>query len=261
MLLVVDVGNTHTVVGLYREKSLEHTFRWSTEVARTEDEIWVLLRGLLQDTSVIATEIRKVAIASVVPPMTSVFRNLCQRRLSLEPVVVGPGIKTGMPIRYDAPREVGADRIVNGVAAYERFRHDLGGPFGVIVVDFGTATTFDVVSPVGEYLGGAIAPGVVVSMEALVHRAAKLPKVDLERPPACIGRTTVASLQSGLLFGTAAMVDGMVDRMVAELDAVPRVIATGGLSSIIAPESRTIEMADGDLTLEGLRIIHERNAQ
>jgi type III pantothenate kinase len=186
---------------------------------------------------------------------------MCQQRLGLTPLIIGPGVKTGMPILYDNPREVGADRIVNGVAGYERFKRDPAGPHGVIVVDFGTATTFDVISPRGEYLGGAIAPGIQISTDALFTHASKLPRVDLVAPGSAIGKTTVASMQAGILFGYAGLVDGVVSRMRGELEFAPRVLATGGMAEHVAALSEAIEIVDDFLTLDGLRIIHHRNAE
>ena len=191
-------------------------------------------------------------LATVVPPVLSAFQRLFQRYLHLDPVIVGPGTRTGMPILYDNPREVGADRIINAVAAYERYRS------GCLVVDFGTATTFDVVTPKGEYLGGAIAPGIGISADALFHAAAKLPRVELVRPRTVIGKNTVSSMQSGLIYGYVGLVDGIVERMRAEVDFPLRVVATGGLAALLAKDSRTIEDCDEMLTLTGLRIIYDR---
>ncbi|OGQ77690.1 MAG: pantothenate kinase [Deltaproteobacteria bacterium RIFOXYA12_FULL_58_15] len=259
MLLAIDIGNTHISVGTYKEATLVADFRLSTDHRRTEDEYGVLLDLLLKDAGINLHEVGAVVIASVVPPLSEVLKRMVVRRTGVEPLLVEPGVKTGMPVLYDNPREVGADRIVNGVAAYERFRDEPGGPHGVIVVDFGTATTFDLVSPRGEYMGGAIAPGVKIAADALFERAAKLPRVDLVLPPSAVGKTTIASMQSGILYGYAGLVDGMVSRMRAELSFEVRVIATGGLASLIAGCTQVIEAVDDYLTLEGLRIIHGRN--
>jgi len=259
MLLAIDVGNSHIVFGAYRGAELVVDFRLSTDAHRTDDEYAVLLQLLLRDAELEPDQIKAAVLASVVPPLTEPLRSMIRERLGVEPLVIEPGVKTGMPVLYDNPREVGADRIVNGVAAYERFREEPGGPFGVIVVDFGTATTFDVISHRGEYLGGAIAPGVVIATEALFDNAAKLPRVDLILPASSIGKTTVNSMQAGILFGYAGLVDGMVARMRAELDFEPRVVATGGLARLLASCADAIEVVDEFLTLEGLRLIHGRN--
>lgn len=259
MLLVIDVGNTQTVIGVYEGEVLAHHVRLSTERGRTEDEYGVLLRELLGEKGVALSELKAAVLASVVPPLTAVFTRMCESRLGAAPLVVGPGIKTGMPVLYESPRDVGADRIVNGVAGYERWRTAPGGPYGVIIVDFGTATTFDLVSPKGEYLGGAIAPGVMISTEALFLRASKLPRVDLAVPNSSIGKSTVTSMQAGILFGYVALVEGLVARMKGELDFVPKVMATGGLARLIADHATCIEEVDDFLTLKGLRVIYERN--
>ena len=253
MLLVVDVGNTHSVLGLYEGEALVHDFRIESSKGRTLDEYHVLLRSLLQVAEVERDEVEAAIIASVVPTITETLAHAVSLAFGSEPLVVGPGIKTGMPILYENPREVGADRIVNAVAAYAI----VNGP--VIVVDFGTATTFDVVSGKGEYLGGVIAPGIRISADALFSRAAKLPRIEVAKPPRVVGRNTVHSMQSGIVYGYVGLVDGMVDRIRAELGTESAVIATGGLARLVEPESLTIERVEEFLTLDGLRLLYERN--
>lgn len=260
MLLAIDVGNSQTQFGLYADARLVHQFDVATTTHRTCDEYGVLLTALLQQVQISANQLEAAVLASVVPPLTSVFRQLCER-LGVPPLVVGPGVRTGMPVHYENARDVGADRIVNGVAAYERYRTATGGPHGVIVVDFATATICDVVSPKGEYVGGAIAPGVAISTEALFTQASKLPRVDLQVPSSAIGKSTVASMLSGIVFGHAGCVDGLVNRMRAELAFKPRVVATGMLAPLLAPHCQVIEDVDPCLTLEGLRLVHLRNQQ
>ncbi len=240
MLLAIDVGNTNTVFGVYEGTQLVHRFRLATDPERTGDEYAVLLRALLVAEGIEPARIDAIVLGSVVPPLNDVVLRMCKRLFSLSPLVIGPGVKTGMPILVDNPREVGADRIVNAIAGYERHRRDAGGPFGLIIVDFGTATTFDVVSPRGEYLGGAIAPGMLIAPEALFTHAAKLPRVDLNVPLNAIGKSTVTSMQSGILYGYAGLVEGLVARIRAELDYAPRVIATGGLGAIVATLASSI---------------------
>jgi type III pantothenate kinase len=253
MLLVVDVGNTHTVLGLYDDERLVHDFRIETAQGRTSDEHHVLLLNLLQLAGVKRSDVRASILASVVPSFNDTVIDAVDRAFDHEIMVVGPGIKTGMPVLYENPREVGADRIVNAVAAFERVKG------AAIVVDFGTATTFDCISEKGEYLGGAIAPGMQISASALFSRAAKLPRSEIARPPRAIGRNTVHSMQSGIVFGYVGLVDGLVRRLAAEMDTEVAVIATGGLAALIEPESETIDDIDECLTLEGLRLIYLRN--
>jgi type III pantothenate kinase len=247
MLLAIDIGNTQTMVGVFRGSTLCRTFRVRSDRQRTSDEYRVLFDQLLQG----ASPLRAAIIASVVPPLTPTFVRLCQE-LALEPLQVGPGIKTGIVVRYENPREVGADRIVNAVAAHARC------PDGVIVVDFGTATTFDVVTANGEYLGGAIAPGIETASDALFARASKLPRIDLAFPPSVLGKTTTHSMQSGILFGYASLVEGMVARLRAEVGPLPT-LATGGLGGLMTEACPSLDAHLPMLTLEGLRLLAERN--
>jgi type III pantothenate kinase len=256
MLLVIDVGNTNIVYGLFEGEALVHQFRVESGRGRTADEYAVVVRQLLAMYEIDAKRVTAAIIASVVPSLTEPMIDLVRRAFGIEPLVVGPGIRTGMAILYENPREVGADRIVNAVAAYERGNRD---GRGVIVVDFGTATTFDCVTPKGEYLGGVIAPGIQISADALFSRAAKLPRVEIAKPPKVVGRNTLHSMQSGIVYGYVGLVDGLVDRLLAELAYPCAVIATGGLATLIAPLSRTIGEVDDVLTLVGLRILYERN--
>lgn len=255
MLLVIDVGNTNTVLGLYRGEELVHSWRLHTDKTRTSDEWALAVHGLFKMSGLRIDEVAGAVISSVVPPVLPAIVALCRDMLGEEPCVVGADTRTGMPILYDKPQEVGADRIVNAVAAYARKQCSL------IVVDFGTATTFDVISAKGEYLGGAIAPGLVISAEALWQRASKLPRVDIACPPRIIAKNTVHSMQAGLFHGYVGLVDGIVGRMKLELGDNPAVLATGGLAGLIAPHSATIDEVDPNLTLEGLRIIFKRNKQ
>ncbi|MEI6314514.1 MAG: type III pantothenate kinase [Syntrophus sp. (in: bacteria)] len=253
MLLVVDVGNTNTVLGLFDGDNLVHDWRIRTVVDHTVDEYGMLIYNLYKSSKISSKKISDIIISCVVPPMLNILEPLCEKYFHLKPLIVGPGVKTGMPIYYDNPKEVGADRIVNAVAAYEKYKRDL------IIVDFGTATTFDYVSAKGEYMGGCIAPGIMISSEALFERAAKLPRVELSKPRAIIAKDTVSSMQAGIMYGYAGLVDGIVGRIKSEIKGNPMVIATGGLAKIVAPETKTIEVVDDMLTLEGLRLIHLRN--
>ncbi len=254
MLLAIDVGNTQTAVGVFQDGKLVHHWRISTDRDKTADELAVMLSDLMQLARLTLQDISHAAVSSVVPNCTAALLEMAQEILGIKPLIVGPGIKTGMPILYDNPHEVGADRIANAVAAFQRYQQS------TIIVDFGTAITFDAVSSKGEYLGGAIAPGIEISAEALFSTAAKLSKVDLLRPAKVIGKNTENSVQSGLIFGFAGLVDAIVEKMKREMNAGPRVIATGGFAPLIAPVCVSVQDTDPLLTLVGLRIIHEMNS-
>jgi type III pantothenate kinase len=251
MLLVIDVGNTNTVIGVYDKDQLKENWRIRTVRDNTADEFNILARALFADRGLPLTAITRVAISSVVPSSVGILDGFCRRYLNLTPLWIQPScVKKRMPILYSNPNEVGPDRIVNAVAAYDKYKT------GLIIIDFGTATTFDVITPAGEYLGGAICPGVMISSEALFQKASRLPRVEIfSAPEKVIGTDTIGSMQSGIIHGNAAMVDGMVERMRQELPHPLKVIATGGLAPLIAGLSTTIESVDQSLTLEGLRII------
>jgi type III pantothenate kinase len=249
-LLVVDVGNTNVVLGIYRDDDLIGSWRLATARERTADEYGILTRQLIGDS---ATSLDGAIVSSVVPPLNSAFAGMIQHHFGIEALFVEPGVKTGIAIHVDNPQEVGADRIVNCVAAFERY----GGPS--IIVDFGTATTFDVVTANAEYVGGVIAPGLNISAEALFARASRLPRVDIRRPPTVIGTNTVVNMQSGLYFGYLGLVDGILARMKSELPPLKKILATGGLAKLLAPDSEYIDEVRDDLTLEGLKIIYDRN--
>ncbi|MEA3544194.1 MAG: type III pantothenate kinase [Thermodesulfobacteriota bacterium] len=253
MLLVIDVGNSNTVLGIYAGRTLKKNWRIGTDKDRTVDEYAMLISNLFQLSELQFSDLDDVIVSSVVPPMLDTLEGLCRQYFKLIPYVVGPGIKTGMPIQYDNPREVGADRIVNAIAAYESTK------CGLIVVDFGTATTFDVISPDGSYQGGAIAPGVGISADALFERASKLPRVEFARPDQVIAKNTINSMQSGIFFGYVGLVEGIVSRMKKELPERPKVIATGGLAVSISAATSCIDQVEPFLTLDGLRILYERN--
>ncbi|MDF2936560.1 MAG: coaX [Paenibacillaceae bacterium] len=253
MILVVDVGNTNIVLGLFEGKTLVQDWRISTNRQATADEYGLTLYSLFAHKGMALESVEGVIISSVVPPLMFALESMCRKYIGREPLIVGPGIKTGLSVRYENPREVGADRIVNAVAALELY----GPP--LIIVDFGTATTFCYIDEKSQYIGGAIAPGIGISTEALYQRAAKLPRIELVKPKSTVGRNTVTSMQAGIIFGYAGQVDGIVQRIKEEFGTKPTVVATGGMAELIAKESRGIEVINPILTLQGLQLIYERN--
>ncbi|MDA5108929.1 type III pantothenate kinase [Brevibacillus thermoruber] len=253
MLLVMDVGNSNIVMGLYAGEELRHHWRIATDRNKTEDEYGMLVRSLFDSVGLTLDQVDGVIISSVVPPLNFTIERMCDKYFRIKPLIVGPGIKTGLNIKYEYPREVGSDRIVNAVAAI----HHYGAP--LIVVDFGTATTFCYVDERGQYWGGAIAPGIGISTEALVSRAAKLPRIEIAKPPSVVGRNTIAAMQAGIYYGFVGQVEGIVRRIIAEYKTRPTVVATGGLASLVAGETSCIDVVDPYLTLKGLRLIYERN--
>lgn len=257
MLLAIDVGNTNIVLGVFSGPSLLRAWRLQTVRERTVDELGLLVDGLFAHDRVTHKEIDGIVLGSVVPPVTGTMGGMIYRYFGLMPLIVDPARNSGMPILYESPGEVGADRIVNAISAYEQFGREAQQP--LIVCDFGTATTLDAVSAKGEYLGGAICPGVNISADALFQRTAKLPRIDVRKPSTVIGRTTVGAMEAGLFYGYVGMVEGLVRRMRDELGGQAVCVATGGLATVIAPETDVIQHVDVDLTLHGLRMVWERN--
>ncbi|MBD3108986.1 type III pantothenate kinase [Bacillus sp. AGMB 02131] len=253
MIFVLDVGNTNTVLGVYKNDVLKHHWRIETSRNKTEDEYGMIIKALLEHENLRFTDFDGIIISSVVPPIMAALERMCEKYFKTKPLIVGAGIKTGLDIKYDNPKEVGADRIVNAVAAIQQY----GGP--LIIVDFGTATTYCYVNEKKQYMGGAIAPGIGISTEALYTRASKLPRIEIVKPDSIVGKSTVSAMQAGILYGYVGQVEGIVRRMKAESKVEPKVIATGGLSALIADESNVIDVVDPYLTLTGLKIIYQRN--
>lgn len=258
MLLVIDVGNTNIVLGIFKGKKLVYDWRISTDREKTADEYGLMLMQIMDSQNIKIDNINDIIISSVVPNIMDIFPEICEKYFNIKPIIIGPGVKTGMNILYDNPKEVGADRIVNGVAAFEKY----GGP--LIAVDLGTAITFDVINQKGDYLGGAICPGVKISADALFQRASKLPKVEILKPEKIIGKNTVNSMQAGLFYGYVGMIDYIIENIIKEINSSVedvKVIATGGYSRLFLNESKYIQKIDQMLTLDGLRIIYERNKE
>ncbi|XJZ27394.1 type III pantothenate kinase [Bacillota bacterium Lsc_1132] len=253
MIFVFDVGNTNIVLGVYKGDELKYHWRIETNRNRTDDEYGMMIKSLFDHSGLSFAEIDGIIISSVVPPIMFALERMCQKYFHIKPLIVGPGVKTGLDIKYENPREVGADRIVNAVAAI----HEYGSP--LIIVDFGTATTYCYVNEHRQYLGGAIAPGINISTEALYSKAAKLPRIEITRPEGVIGKNTVSAMQAGIVYGYVGQVEGIVKRMMEQSPQKPSVIATGGLANMIAQESNIIDIVDPFLTLKGLQLIYKRN--
>jgi type III pantothenate kinase len=253
MLLAIDVGNTNTVIGLFEGSQLVKNWRLTTNAEQTVDEYGILFRNLFEPSGLSASQVKRAILASVVPPLNDTLTRMCQSYFHIDPLVVGPGIKTGVSLRVDQPKEVGADRIVNSVALFAKY----GGP--AIAVDFGTATTFDPIDEQGSFLGGAIAPGLKISADALYQRAAKLPRIEIKRPDRVIGKNTIDNIQIGLYYGYLGLVEGILSRMLAELGPRTTVVSTGGFGGIFAKDSTLIHHYDPHLTLVGLQLLAEKN--
>ncbi len=255
LIFVFDIGNTNMVLGVYDGDTLKYHWRVETNRNKTEDEYGMLIKSLFEHANLTFSDIDGIIISSVVPPIMTALERMCDKYFQLKPLIVGPGIKTGLNIKYENPREVGADRIVNAIAAI----HDYGNP--LIIVDFGTATTYCYINENKQYMGGAIAPGIGISTEALYSKAAKLPRIEIARPDHIIGKNTVTAMQAGILYGYVGQVEGIVKRMKAQAKENPKVIATGGLAGLIAKESTVIDVVDPFLTLKGLQLIYKRNME